>query len=276
MARKRHAPRIGLALGGGAARGFAHIPVLQALDELGLKPAVIAGTSMGAVIGAAYAAGMSGADIDAYATGIFRNRSDFFGRLWQLRPRRLSEISFGIGQLDLERVLSAFLPDVLPDEFAGLTIPLRVTATDYYAGEVAVFADGPLLPAIAASAAIPMVFRPVTINGRIMVDGGIRNPVPFDLLGDVEIVIAVDVLGEFVGNPERVPGALESVFGATQLLMRAITTEKLKHGRPPDILLRPPTGAFNILDFTRAAAIIKAGEPAKEEIRRQLGALLAH
>lgn len=142
--------RIGLALGGGAAHGFAHIPVLEALDELGIRPALIAGTSMGAVIGALYASGMSGAEIREYAVSVFHNRSAFLARLWQLRPRRLSEIAFGFGQYDLERLLAAFMPGRHANDFAELGIPLRAVATDYYAGRQIVLAEGPLLPALAA------------------------------------------------------------------------------------------------------------------------------
>src|ERR1700722_6577960 len=83
--------RLGLALGGGAAHGFAHIPVIEALDELGIRPALIAGTSMGAMIGALYASGMSGAEIRKYTLEVFHSRAEFLARLWQLRPRRLSE-----------------------------------------------------------------------------------------------------------------------------------------------------------------------------------------
>src|ERR1043165_3764428 len=90
----RGGPRIGLALGGGAAHGFAHIPVLEAFDELGIRPAVIAGTSMGAIIGAGYASVMTGAEIRDYVLGVFHSRSEFLARLWKLRPRRLSEVAF--------------------------------------------------------------------------------------------------------------------------------------------------------------------------------------
>ena len=117
-----HAPprslRIGVALGGGAAQGFAHVTVLEAIDELGLKPAAIAGTSMGAIIAAAYAAGMSGDDIRRYAIGLFRQRSEFLARLWRLRPRRISEVSLGLGQFDLTKALRAFMPPFLPADFA--------------------------------------------------------------------------------------------------------------------------------------------------------------
>lgn len=270
MARPARPPRIGLALGGGSARGFAHIPVLEAFDELGIVPDAIAGTSMGAVIGSAYAAGLSGAAIRAHIVNLFRTRSDFLSRIWQLRPRRLNEFVFGLGQLDLERALAIFMPKPMPADFAGLSIPFTAVATDYYAGEAAVLREGPLFTALAASAAIPMLFRPVTIGGRVMIDGGICNPVPFDLLADCDIVIAVDVLGGTNGTPGRTPGSLESVFAAAQLFQRSLLAEKLKGPRPPEILVRPPTNGFSMLDFSKASAIITACEPVKEEVKRRL------
>jgi NTE family protein len=273
-ARHHRRRRVGLALGGGSARGFAHVPVLEALDELGIRPDVIAGTSMGAVIGSAYAAGMTGAEIGAYIVDLFRTRADVFVRLWQLRPRRFNEVAFGFGQLNLERALSIFMPADMPENFGGLAIPLRVVATDYYSGGPAMLDSGPLFPAVAASAAIPMLFRPVTIDGRVMIDGGICDPLPFDQLHDCDIVIAVDVLGGISGEPGRTPGAFESIFAAAQLFQRSLLEEKLKGPRPPDILIRPPTTSFKMLDFTKAGAIMAACAPAKEELKRKLARAL--
>jgi NTE family protein len=271
----RGGPRIGLALGGGAAHGFAHIPVLEAFDELGLRPAMITGTSMGAVIGAAYASGMSGAEIRDYALSVFHRRSEVLTRLWQVRPRRFSEISFGFGQFDLERVLAAFMPGTMAKAFSDLGLPFRAVATDYYAGHQVVLSEGPLFPAVAASSAVPMLFKPVRIGGRILIDGGITNPVPFDLLEAVDIVVAVDVMTEPVGPPERMPGGIESLFGATSLIMRSMVLEKLRACRPPEIFIRPPAlGGVNVLDFSRAARIIKASEPVKAELKARLEGVL--
>ncbi|MCP4381103.1 MAG: patatin-like phospholipase family protein [Hyphomicrobiales bacterium] len=262
--------KIGLPLGGGAAQGFAHVAVLEALDELGLRPKAIAATSMGAVIGAAYAAGMSGSQIRTYATGLFQNRARFVGHLWQLRPRRVKEISIGFGQYDLERVLDAFLPPGLPDDVDDLPIAFKTVATDYYSGNEAVLDRGPLTSAIAASAAVPMLFRPIMNNGRILVDGGLCNPVPFDLLDDVDFTIASDVVTEPGGDALEVPGAVESLFGVASLLMRSILIEKLKAGSGPDVLIRLPTTASHILDFTKAATIMEESEIVKDSVKRRL------
>jgi NTE family protein len=272
--------RIGLALGGGGARGFGHIPVLEVLDELGLKPSIIAGTSIGAVIGACYASGLSGRDLADFAGERFRHRSEVLARLWQLRPKRVRDLfaqgALTLGQFDAERVLERFLPGLLPATFADLAIPLKLVATDFYGWAEAVLHEGPLSRAIAASMAIPVLFRPVVIDGRVMIDGGISNPLPFDLLAEgAEIVIAVDVLGGPTRHHGKLPGSTEAIFGAAQLVMRAITKEKLRTARPPDILVSPPPNAFRVLDFMKASAIIKAAEPMKDDVKRALDRILA-
>ncbi len=276
-------PRIGLALSGGGARGFGHVPVLEALDEMGLRPSVIVGTSIGAVIGAGYAAGMTGADIGRYATDLFKNRTDVLGRLWQLRPKRMrdlfSEGGFAIGQFDAERVMETFLPVRVPLTFEELTIPLKVVATDFYGRKEAVLDSGALRPALAASAAIPMLFRPVRIGGRAMVDGGVINPLPFDqILENADIVIAVDIVGGPIDGGKGIPGSLEAIYGSAQLLMQSIMAEKMQRPRPPEVVVRPPVTA-RVLDFMRAGHIIHGAQPVKDEVKRlvekQMSALLA-
>ncbi|MEO8668062.1 MAG: patatin-like phospholipase family protein [Bauldia sp.] len=269
--------RIGLALGGGGARGFAHVAVIEALDELGLRPAIIAGTSMGAVIGAGCAAGMTGAAIRSYAIELFAKRSDVLGRIWQLRPKSVSDLfAQGVTQLDAERVVEAFLPKDLPEEFAGLATPLRVIATDFYGWSEAVIEHGPLRRAVAASAAIPALFRPVLADGRVLIDGGVTNPLPFDRLGeDCDITIAVDVIGGPMSSHARIPGTTEALFGAAQLFMQSVTREKLRSGRPPDIVIRAPANAFRALDFMKAAEILRAAEPMKEDLKRKMERVFA-
>jgi len=262
--------RIGVALGGGAAQGFAHVTVLEAIDELGLRPAAVAGTSMGAIIGAAYAAGMSGGDIRGFAINLFKRRSDFLGRLWQLRPRRISEVSLGLGQFDLQKTLRAFLPPFLPETVEGLAVPFTAIATDFYAGTEAVIRTGPLIPALAASSAVPILFQPVVFGGRVMIDGGCVNPVPFDRLGDVDFVIASDVVSLPRGGPRRVPGPIQAAFGSVVLVLNTILQEKLRTGRGPDVMIRPPTGDFGPMDFAKAAAIMAASAPGKDDVKRRI------
>ena len=149
-------------------------------------------------------------------------------------------------------------------------MPLTVIATDFYAGTEMVIRDGPLIPAIAASSAVPILFQPVTFGGRVMIDGGCVNPVPFDRLGDVDFVIASDVVSLPRGGPHRVPGPIQTAFGSVVLVLNTILQEKLRNAKPPDVLINPPTGNFGPMDFTKAAAIIAMSEPGKDQVKRQI------
>lgn len=270
---------IALALGGGGARGLAHIHVLEALDDLGIRPTVIAGSSIGAVIGAGYAAGMSGADMREYAIATFGKRSEVMARLWRLRPESLAAMLAGdgsrFGQFNAQKVIKAFLPHNLPQTFGELQIPLLVTATDFFHGSLTVLDTGPLMPAIAASAAIPVVFRPEIVDGRVHVDGGLANPVPFDLvMGPDRIVVAVDVVGMPRGKERNLPSRIEAGFGASQIMMQTVTRMKLQFCRP-DIMIRPAIDEFRVLDFLHAERIIRRTEETRAEARRKIEALLA-
>jgi NTE family protein len=268
---------IALALSGGGARGVAHIHVLEAFDDLGIKPAVIAGSSIGAIIGAGYAAGMTGAQLREHSIKTFANRSDVMARLWQLRPKTFTEIfqtAPRLGELDALHVLRSFMPLGIPERFGNLQIPLLLTATDFYGNRTTVISEGELWPAMAASSAIPVIFKPVLIDGRYHVDGGISNPVPFDLVeGDGRAVMAVDVVGLPDGDTTKMPTRIDAAFGASQLMMQALTQFKLKHHRP-DALIRPAINAFRVLNFMQTAAILAHTEPTRAETRRELERLL--
>lgn len=267
-------PIIAIALGSGGARGLAHIAVLEALDELGVAPAAIAGTSMGAVIGAAYAAGMPGREIRAYATRILRNRAEVMGKLLRARVGRFSDLVLrGRGNpvlLDGEVCLDLFWPNVVPDYFERLATPLLVVATDFFDRRELVMSSGPLAPAVAGSMAIPGLIQPVAYEGRFLIDGGAVNPLPYDLLFDrADIVIGVDVTFGRRRREMRRPAPFESMFGAAQIMQGAITAQKLKM-RSPDILVRPAVDQFAVLEFRRASQILRAAESAKDELKRQL------
>ena len=185
VAKPDSGPSFAVAFGGGGARGLAHIHVIEALDELGIRPTAIAGSSIGAIMGAGMAAGMTGKDIHAYAHSVLSRRAEVASRMWRARPGSIGEMvegGFRVGQFNIERILKAFLPDAIPEDFAELKIPLKVTATDFFGHGLAVIESGDLYSALAASAAIPAVFRPVSRDGRLLIDGGIYNPVPFDLI----------------------------------------------------------------------------------------------
>jgi NTE family protein len=278
--RKKSPPRIALALGSGGARGLAHIPVLEVFDELGITPSAIAGCSMGAVVGAGYAAGMRGKDIRAFAIDALRKQGDFTRRViamqwtsWRERWRETRSLRELPMQLAATGIAEEFLPPELPKTFEELRIPLTVVATDYRKRREAIYRSGLLRPAVAGSMAIPGLLRPVEFEGRTLIDGGVVNPLPFDLLRkDADIVVAVDIT-RLREAPPGIPDPMQTLFGATDIMTHAIVSEKLKHSAP-DILLKPNVSAFSALDFPRTLPILKASEPIKDELKRKLGALL--
>ena len=267
-------PSIGIAFGGGGARGLAHIHVIEALDELGIKPVSIAGSSIGAIMGAGMASGMSGKDINEFARSVLSRRAAVASRMWQARPNSFSEMmegGFRVSQFNIERILKAFLPEAVPQTFEGLKIPLKVTATDYFAHKLVVFSEGELHSALAASASIPAVFRPVMRDGRLLVDGGFYNPVPFDLIkNDADIIIAIDVVGAPFEGDRKQPTSMELMFGTSQLMMQSIIAANLAHARP-HILLKPAVSRFRVLDFLKIDALMAETASVKEELKRALG-----
>jgi NTE family protein len=267
-----------LALGGGGARGLAHIAVIEALDEMGVKPAAIAGTSIGALIGAAYAAGMSGKDIRHHVIRFAHDQHETMRRLVQARAGRLADLLSGAvsqaTQMDAEKFCAQFLPDSIPEEFAALAIPLTVITTDLHRRAELPIASGLLRPALAASIAFPGLFRPVMLGERILVDGGATNPLPFDQLADrADVIVAVDVFGLPAAERTDLPGAWESVFTTLLIMGSTIVAAKHKHAAP-DLVIRPNVALFRTLDFYQASAIIRTAELVKPEIRQKLGALL--
>ncbi|TIW06997.1 MAG: patatin-like phospholipase family protein, partial [Mesorhizobium sp.] len=270
-------PTFGVAFGGGGARGLAHIHAIEALDELGIRPAAIAGSSIGAIMGAGMASGMTGAEIHAYARSILGSRAEVASRMWRARPGTIAEAmqnGIRVSQFNVERILKSFLPDAIPETFAQLKIPLKVTATDYFGHKLAVFEDGDLHSALAASAAIPAVFRPVTRDGRVLIDGGIYNPVPFDLIEkDADIIIAIDVVGAPSEAERRHPTTVDLMYGATQLMMQSIIANKLRQC-PPDILIRPNVSKYRVLDFLKIDTLMAETVEIKDQLKREVERVL--
>jgi NTE family protein len=271
MRRRTSKPTVAVAFGGGGARGIAHIHVVQALNDLDIQPVAISGASIGAIIGSAMAAGMRGREISEFALATVGNWSEVASRLWKMRPQTIAEMfrrkRGQFGQFDIERILHGFLPQAIPQDFADLQIPTKIVVTDYYAQCERICDTGDLYNAIGASAAIPAVFRPVVRGGRVLIDGGIYNPVPYDhLLGLADIVIAIDVTGGPCGNETRIPSRVDAIFGANQLMMQSIISMKLK-ACPPDIFLRPDVSRFRVLDFPRVAEILAASAPVRDQLK---------
>lgn len=271
-ARVATGPTVAVALGAGGARGLAHIVVLEALDELGVRPIAISGASMGAIVGAAYAAGIPAAELRMHVLRMFRNRTQIIARLMKARVGRLSDFLVRLDSnpvlVDAELLLDFFWPNAVPDRFEELQIPLTVVATDYHGRCAAIFDSGPLAPAVAGSMALPGLIKPVEMNGLVLVDGGMVDPLPYrSLLSKADIVIACDVTGAAPNRQHTSPQPYETIIGAAQIVQHTISAEMLKVDRP-HILLRPTVENFRALDFFRAAQIFEAAHNVKDVIKR--------
>ena len=273
-------PRIGLALGGGGARGLAHIAMLEAFDELGVRPDIIAGTSIGALYGAAYASGISGKDLRDHTRLILGQRfgliRDLFNATAQPFQRLIGVFGRRNAILDPLTMLEVILPKDVKSDFAECQIPIKIVASDFYDQEPRVFTEGALRPAVAASMALPVIFQPVMDQGKALIDGGLTNPLPFDLLmGEADIVVAIDVSGVPVPNSRRPdPTAFEALFSSAFLFEHTIIREKLKSAQP-DILINAGTSHYQVLDFLKFDQILEAAAPAKEKLKQQLTRVLS-
>ncbi len=274
-------PSVALALGGGGARGLAHIVMLEAFDELGLKPKIIAGTSIGAIFGAAYASGISARELRAHTEDLLAARFDLMRDLFAARaPRQTGTnlrdfFSLRSAILAPEALLETLLPSRVARDFSELEIPMKIVATDFYAVQQQVFSAGPLRRAVAASMALPVLFEPVVVDGRALIDGGLVNPLPFDLLmGEADIIVAIDVSGAPVPSPGRErPTAIETIIASAFIFERTINREKLK-SLQPDIYIDAGTSHFQILDVLKVKEILAAAEPAKNKLKAKLARLL--
>lgn len=267
--------RIGLALGGGGARGLAHVLVFEALEELGIRPYLISGTSIGAVMGVLYAAGLSSADIRAMIDELTVSRDEsWLESLFNERLTKWLEF-FDLRDSDGGLVSTRGFVDYLLEtmgktRFSELEIPLKIIATDFWARQQVVFRRGELGPAIAASMAIPGVFAPVEHDGRVLVDGGLVNPVPYDVIMDAcDLTIAVDVLGRRMPQTGAMPTYFETTFNSLQIMAAALTRAQLD-AWPPDIYLAPDIRNIKVLDFYRFEEIFQQTRPAKAALKREL------
>lgn len=267
-------PSIGLALGGGSARGLAHIPVLEVFDELGIKPKVIAGCSIGSLLGAGYAGGLSARDIRERAELLL---SDRMGALkFAFGQKRINPFDLvalrGLASLHVhgEKLAGLVLPENLPEMIEDLAIPFKVIATDFDLMEERVIETGPLVKAVGASIAIPGVILGPSYDGHSYVDGCVTNPVPFNHVRDgVDIVVAVDV----TGRPKEATGSgrsnIELAVGSLLILFNQVASLR-RATNPPDIYVRPAIDSFSGGDYFRIKEVLEQAQPAKEQLKREL------
>ncbi len=254
-------PRIGLALGGGAARGFAHIGVIQVLEENGIRPDLVVGTSAGSLVAALYASGKSGAEMGALAQGMDEGAITdwaFPGR-GLIRGEALARwVRDNTGSRPIER----------------MALPLGIVATDLDTGEAVLFQRGDTGQAVRASSAVPAVFQPVRIGTREYVDGGLVSPVPvrFARQMGAELVLAVDIGVVPEGNATG--DAMKMLLQTFAIMGRSISRVEL---READVVLRPALDGMSGADFTsRVRAILAGREAAKQQLpalRARIGAM---
>jgi len=266
-------PRIGVALGGGSARGLTHIPYIEAMDELGLKPTVISGTSIGALIGAGWASGMSGRELREHSFEVLGTLRTIASRLWATQIRGLGGLlKNGISmQIEATSVVDAFLPDNFPLEFKDLKVPLYVVATDFQSWHQVVFNSGLLRPAIAGSLAIPSFCKPVIYDNHLLVDGGVVNPLPLDQADiGTDFLIGIDVAGDPSANLTKTDHkAIDIWFGSAQIMMHSLTAHMMA-AYPPDIYIRPRVAHIGAMEFWRVREIIAHADAEKDRFKRML------
>jgi NTE family protein len=267
--------KIGIALGAGGAKGLAHIVILEALDEMGILTHMISGSSMGAIIGALYASGLSGRDIRQFIGNLVITDDEtwtealFHKDLVKWIDFIEPELGHG-GLIDGEHFIRYLHTAIRGSHFHELSIPLKVVAADFWKREQVVIESGSLLTALKASMAIPGLFSPVPVEGRVLVDGGTVNPVPYDLLfDDCDITIAIDVIGSTSRKSDAVPSFFDAIFSSVHIMQKTILTEKMKQRRP-DIYIKPAITDIRMLDFISADLIYQQAAPAKAELKQQL------
>ncbi|OJZ18834.1 MAG: esterase [Thiobacillus sp. 65-29] len=253
-------PKVALVLGGGAARGFAHIGVIKALEAQGIVPDMVVGTSAGSVVGVLYAAGLDGFALQKLALGM---QEDMVAD-WTL-PNR--------GVLKGEALQEFINRNVKNQPLQKLRRPVGVVATDLLSGEMTLFRRGDAGIAVRASSAVPGVFQPVEISGREYVDGGLTSPVPAQSARAMgaDFVIAVDISS--VGRREKLSGTLDVLLQTFAVMGQAISRHELEKA---DVVIRPRTAAVSSTNFEDRHLAILEGEKAAAAVMTELKTRLAN
>ena len=296
-------PRIGLALGGGSARGWAHIGVIRALHDAGIEPDIVCGTSIGALVGAAYVDG----DLDRLETWV---------RSLKLQAV-VSFLDFSLngGLIKGDKLIEFFRSHFVDCDMRELARPFGVVATDLRRGREVWLREGPVTDAVHASIALPGLFTPVLRDGSWLVDGGLVNPVPVSLCRAMgaDVVIAVDLNSDLLGrhlkpksrpakatrkrappesesltdavmariqsgmsqlglnqHDENAPPAMLDVLASSINIMQVLITRSRLAGEPADVLLTPRLAELELMEFHRASVAIEAGRHAVESALTQL------
>lgn len=289
-------PLVGLALGSGSARGWAHIGVIRALEQAGIRPGLVCGTSIGALVGAAYAAGEL-ERLEQWVLGLrFKNVVAFM------------DVSLSSGLIKGERLMDDLRRNFVDRPLEELAMPFAAVATSLRTGAEVWLRNGSTLDAVRASIAVPGLFAPKLREGSMLVDGGLVNPVPVSLARAMgaDVVIAVDlcsdILGRYLRPPVKAPGgevsewlrklqgnlgallpqhspdepkmpSMVEVLNASIDIMEVRISRSRMAGEPPDLVVAPRLAHFDLLDFHRAKEAIEEGKRAVERVAHNLPAL---
>ena len=287
----RQRPRIGLALGGGSARGWAHVGVIRALEQAGIQPDLVCGTSIGALVGAAYAAG----ELDRF--------EQWLSGLRMTDVLSFMDVHLNGGLIKGERLMEFFRRNYIDRPMETLEMPLGMVATALHSGAEVWLREGSTIDAVRASIALPALFTPVVRDGQMLVDGGLVNPVPVSLARAMgaDLVIAVDLntdlLGRHLNEPlevekssgepagevsewirklqenlsalmppraeeaTRLPSMLDVVASSINIMQVRISRSRMA-GEPPDIVITPRLAHMSLLDFHRTKEAIEEGRRA--------------
>jgi NTE family protein len=291
-------PLVGLALGSGSARGWAHVGVIRALEQAGIRPDLVCGTSIGALVGAAYAAG----ELDRFEQWVlglgFKDVVAFM------------DVSLSSGLLKGERLMDFFRRNFLDRPLEELAMPFAAVATSLRTGSEVWLRQGSTLDAVRASIALPGLFAPVLHEGSVLVDGGLVNPVPVSLARAMgaDVVIAVDLGSDILGrhlrahppveppagevgewlrklqgnlgalipahspDERKMPSMLDVLTTSINIMQVRISRSRMA-GEPPDLVVAPRLAHFGLLDFHRAKEAIEEGKRAVERVAHNLPAL---
>jgi len=260
---------IGIALGAGSARGWAHIGVLRTLAKAGIRPGIVCGTSIGALVGAVYA----NDSLDALEDWVL-------GLTWR-RVLGFFDFSFNGGMLKGAKLISYLEGQLLDRPIEALALPFAAVATDLRSGREVWLREGRAADAVRASIALPGLFTPVERDGRLLVDGALVNPVPVSLCRAMgaDFVIGVDLGSSTAGRHvrsaglKRDPGMIEVLAESLNIMQVRITRSRLA-GEPADALVLPQLGSLGSLDYHRAAESIEEGYAAAELALPQIRRLL--
>lgn len=284
-------PRIGLVLSGGGARGAAHIGVLRVLEQLRVPIDVIAGTSMGAIVGATYASGASvdemERDLARLNTGAlfnddpprdelsmrtkFEDLLPFIGPLFGVGSDGLRLPRAAVSGIALEAVLRSLIKAKGRLDFDRLPIPFRAVATDITTGRMVVFRDGDLATAVRASMSVPGLVAPLDLDGRLLVDGGLTRNLPVDVAREMgaDVIIAVNV-----GTPLLRREQLDSILGVSAQMIAILTEQNVENSiaqlRAEDILIAPDLGEYSAADFDNMPKTVPPGEAAVRRLAERL------